>query len=59
MTDDQKRNQSEQFGEGHGQTQEAEQRQKDQKDISKRNPIRQDQEQEQDDEQQGNQRRAS
>ncbi len=55
MADDPKKNPNEQSGQG----QDPEQGQKDQQDISKRNPTRQDQGENQDDQQQGGQRRAS
>jgi len=55
MADDPKKNPNEQSGQG----QDPEQGQKDQQDISKRNPTRQDQDEGQDDQQQGGQRRAS
>jgi hypothetical protein len=59
MADDPRENPTEQSGQPQKQGQYPDQTQKDQQDMSKRNPGRQDQNKEQDDQQQGGQRRAS
>jgi hypothetical protein len=61
MADDPKKKPTEQSGYKQGQKpgQESEQSHKDQQDISKRNPSRQDRDEEQDNQQQGDKRRAS
>jgi hypothetical protein len=57
--DDPKKNPSEQSGQSQKPGQFQDPSQKNQQDISKRNPTRQDQDEELDNEQQGGQRRAS